>query len=81
MAITTAKRNADAASAGIDHGGAGRKTQDSRLQLRTIAGLLGSGQRAEHPDDVKNVNFKKAKCETLKQRTKDLFEELSEDVD
>ena len=72
---------ADAASAGIYHGGADGKTQYPRLQLLTIAGRLGGGQRAEHPDYIKNVNFKKAKRETTKQQTKRLFEDVSEDVD
>jgi hypothetical protein len=77
----TAKMKADAASAGIYHGGADGKTQYPRIQLLTIAGLLGGGQRAEHPDYVKNVNFKKAKRETTKQQTKRLFDDVSEDVD
>ncbi len=71
----TAKMKADAASAGIYHGGADGKTQYPRLQLLTIAGLIGGGQRAEHPDYIKNVNFKKAKKEVTKQRTKQLFDE------
>lgn len=70
----TAKMKADAASAGIYHGGADGKQQYPRIQLLTIAGLIGGGQRAEHPDYVKNVNFKKAKREATKQRTKGLFE-------
>lgn len=77
----TAKMKADAASAGIYHGGADGKTQYPRIQLLTIAGLLGGGQRAEHPDYVKNVNFKKAKRETTKQQTKRLFEDDSEATD
>lgn len=77
----TAKMKADAASAGIYHGGADGKTQYPRLQLLTIAGLLGGGQRAEHPDYIKNVNFKKAKRETPKQQTKRLFEDVAGEVD
>ena len=69
----TAKMKADAASAGIYHGGADGKTQYPRLQLLTIAGLLGNSQRAEHPDYIKNVNFKKARREVTKQKTKALF--------
>ena len=77
----TAKMKADAASAGIYHGGADGKTQYPRLQLLTIAGLLGGGQRAEHPDYIKNVNFKKAKRETVNQRTKRLFDEVPEETE
>jgi hypothetical protein len=34
-----------------------------RVQLLTIAGLLDSTQRAEHPDYELALNFKKAKAE------------------
>lgn len=76
----TARMKADAASAGIYHGGADGKTQYPRLQLLTIAGLLGGSQRAEHPDYVKNVNFKKAKRETSKPQTKRLFDDVSDET-
>ena len=69
----TAKMRADAASAGIFHGGPAGTTQYPRVQLLTIEGLLSGQQRAEHPDYVKNVNFKKAKRETKKQTNKELF--------
>ncbi len=71
----TAKMRADAASAGIFHGGPDGKTQYPRVQLLTIEGLLSGTQRAEHPDYVKNVNFKKAKRETKKQTNKELFDD------
>ena len=71
----TAKMRTDAASAGIFHGGPDGKTQYPRVQLLTIDGLLSGKQRAEHPDYVKNVNFKKAKRETKKQVNKELFDE------
>ncbi len=71
----TTKMRADAASAGIFHGGPDGKTQYPRVQLLTIEGLLSSKQRAEHPDYVKNVNFKKAKRETKKQVNKELFDD------
>ena len=77
----TAKMKADAASAGIYHGGADGQTQYPRIQLLTIEGLLSGVQRAEHPDYVKNVNFKKAKKEVVKQQTKDLFEEVAEETE
>ncbi len=71
----TAKMRADAASAGIYHGGADGKTPYPRVQLLTIEGLLSGEHRAEHPDYVKNVNFKKAKRETEKRSHKTLFDE------
>ena len=71
----TAKMRADAASAGIYHGGADGKTPYPRVQLLTIEGLLSGQHRAEHPDYVKNVNFKKAKRETNKPTHKTLFDE------
>jgi DNA modification methylase len=77
----TAKMKADAASAGIYHGGADGTKQYPRIQLLTIAGLLGGGQRAEHPDYVKNVNFKKAKKEVTKQRSKRLFDDAPEELE
>jgi adenine specific DNA methylase Mod len=77
----TAKMKADAASAGIYHGGKDGKQQYPRLQLLTIAGLLGGGQWAEHPDYVKNVNFKKAKREIAKQKHKQLFDDGPEEAE
>ncbi len=71
----TAKMRADAASAGIFHGGPDGQTQYPRVQLLTIEGLLSGQHRAEHPDYVKNVNFKKAKRETKKQTNKELFDD------
>ena len=72
----TDKMCADAASAGIFHGGPDGKTQFSRVQLLTIEGLLSGTQRAEHPDYIKNVNFKKANRETRKQVAKPLFDDV-----
>ena len=77
----TAKMKADAASAGIYHGGADGTKQYPRIQLLTITGLLGGGQRAEHPDYVKNVNFKKAKKEVTKQKNKRLFDDVPEELE
>ncbi len=71
----TAKMRADAASAGIFHGGPDGQTQYPRVQLLTIEGLLSGKQRVEHPDYVKNVNFKKAKREIKKQVNKELFDD------
>jgi len=64
---------ADAAAAGFFEAESG--TKYSRIQLLTIEGLLSGVQRAEHPDHIKNVSFKKAKKET-RSRKKDrtLFE-------
>ena len=52
---------ADAASAGFYESATGKKFP--RLQLLTIEGLLSGKQRAEHPDHVPDLNFKKAKAE------------------
>jgi hypothetical protein len=71
----TAKMKADAASAGIYHGGPDGKKQFAHVQLLTIAGLLDGTQRAEHPDYIPDVNFKKAKREQSKQKNKELFGE------
>lgn len=43
------------------------------MQL-TIAGLLAHTQRAEHPDHMLDLNFKKAKREVGKGGQKGLFE-------
>ncbi len=39
------------------------KLKVPRVQLLTVAGLLASTQRAEHPDYEQDLNFKKAKAE------------------
>ncbi len=67
----TPKMRADAASAGIYAGG---KKQFPRVQLLTIEGLLSGKERAEHPDYVPDVNFKKAKREPEEASEDDLFE-------
>ena len=51
----------DAASVGFYTSDAGNKY--ARVQLLTIDGLLSGQQRAEHPDSIPNVTFKKAKRE------------------
>jgi hypothetical protein len=43
-----------------------------RVQLLTIDGLLSGKQRAEHPDQQPDLNFKKAKAESNTQQ-KDLI--------
>ena len=60
LADPTPKMRAEAAAAGIYSGGADGKTKYPRLQLLTIEGLLSGTQRAQHPDFVRNVNFKRA---------------------
>ena len=52
---------ADAASAGFYESATGKKYP--RVQLLTIEGLLSGKQRAEHPDQQPDLNFKKAKQE------------------
>ena len=54
---------ADAASAGFYESASGKKYP--RVQLLTIEGLLSGTQRAEHPDHQPDLNFKKAKTETI----------------
>ena len=49
---------ADAAKAGFFTAESGKKYP--RVQLLTVEGLLSGKQRAEHPEHVKDVNFKKA---------------------
>ena len=61
----TAKMKADAASTGFYDWQSGKK-QSPRVQLLTIEGLLSGTQRAEHPDYVPDVNFKKARREKPK---------------
>jgi site-specific DNA-methyltransferase (adenine-specific) len=51
----------EASAAGLHRDEAGRSF--ARVQILTIEGLLNQTQRAEHPDYVKNANFKKAKRE------------------
>ena len=53
---------ADAAAAGFFTADSGK--QYPRVQLLTVEGLLSGKQRAEHPEHVKDVNFKKAQKET-----------------
>ncbi len=50
---------ADAASESFYESPNGKKFP--RVQLLTIEGLLEKKQRAEHPDYLPNLNFKKAK--------------------
>ncbi len=69
----TPKMKSDAASAGFYTASNGKKY--ACVQLLSIDGLLTGQQRAEHPDHVKNVNFKKAKREPKKQTQKELFDE------
>ncbi len=58
----------DAASAGLYTNPSGKKFP--RVQLLTIDGLLSGKQRAEHPDYLPDLNFKKAKTEaTGEQKT------------
>ncbi len=52
---------ADAASEGFYESPNGKKFP--RVQLLTIEGLLEKKQRAEHPDYLPDLNFKKAKQE------------------
>ena len=59
---------ADAATAGFYQDGAGRKFP--RVQLLTIEGLLAGKQRAEHPDYLPDMNFKKAKQEATGEQKK-----------
>ncbi len=54
---------ADAAAAGFYESSSGKKYP--RVQLLTIEGLLSGTMRAEHPDYVPDLNFKKAKRESL----------------
>src|SRR5258706_8296192 len=51
----------DAATAGFYESPNGKKYP--RVQLLTIDGLLRNKQRAEHPDYLPDLNFKKAKTE------------------
>ena len=52
----------DAATAGFYESPNGKKFP--RVQLLTIDGLISGNQRAEHPDYLPDINFKKAKTET-----------------
>ncbi len=62
----------DAASVGFYTSDVGK--QFARVQLFTIDGLLSGNQRAEHPEYIKNVNFKKAKREVRPKENKTLFD-------
>jgi hypothetical protein len=57
----------DAASAGLYTSG-NEKMKVSRLQLLTIDGLLSGKQRAQHPDYLPDMNFKKATKEANAQQ-------------
>ena len=50
---------ADAASAGFYESATGKKY--SRVQLLTIGGMLSGRQRAEHPDQQPDLNFKRVR--------------------
>lgn len=63
---------ADAASAGLYESPNGQKYP--RVQLLTIADLLSGKARAQHPDHMPDMNFKKAKREVKKGGQKGLFE-------
>ncbi len=58
----------DAATAGFYESPNGKKYP--RVQLLTIAGLLAGQQRAEHPDYLPDINFKKAKTEARGEQKK-----------
>jgi site-specific DNA-methyltransferase (adenine-specific) len=73
LAEPSPKMKAEAAAAGIYSGGPEGKQKFARLQLLTIEGLLSGNQRAEHPDYVPNVNFKKAVREKPTDRQKKLL--------
>jgi len=62
---------ADAASAGFYTGANGKDYP--RLQILDIEGLLSGKQRAEHPDHMPDLNFKKAKKEAGKKGQEKLF--------
>ena len=62
---------ADAASAGFYTGANGRDYP--RIQILDIPGLLNGTQRAEHPDQMPDLNFKKAKKEAGKKGQEKLF--------
>lgn len=61
----------DAASAGFYTSASGKNWP--RVQLLTIEGLLTHTQRAEHPDHMPDLNFKKAKREKGKKGQGELF--------
>lgn len=61
----------DAASEGFYTGANGKDYP--RLQILDIEGLLSGKQRANHPDQVPDLNFKKAKKETGKKGQEKLF--------
>ena len=64
---------ADAASAGFYTSAERSDAKIPRVQLLTIEGLLNGTQRAEHPNQIKDLNFKKAKKETGKKGQEKLF--------
>jgi len=57
----TKAMTAEAAAAGFYESATGKKYP--RLQILTIEGLLSGRERAEHPDQLPDLNFKKAKAE------------------
>lgn len=61
----------DAASEGFYTGANGKDYP--RIQILDIEGLLSGKQRAEHPDQMPDLNFKKAKKETGKKGQEKLF--------
>lgn len=62
---------ADAASAGFYTGANGKDY--ARVQILDVEGLLSGKQRAEHPDQVPDLNFKKAKKEAPRKGQEKLF--------
>lgn len=73
LAEPSSKMRAEAAAAGIYSGAPEGKMKFQRVQLLTIEGLLSGSQRAEHPDYVPNVNFKKAAKEKPTDKQKKLL--------
>ncbi len=57
----------DAASAGLYTSG-NEKMKVQRIQHLTIEGLLSGTQRAQHPDYLPDMNFKKASKEANAQQ-------------
>jgi len=62
---------AEAAKAGFYVSDTGKKYP--RIQILTIEDLMSGKKRLEHPDYVRDANFKKARREST-ERTKDLFD-------
>lgn len=68
----------EAASAGVYRSDSGKTY--ARLQILTIEDLMSGKARAEHPDHVPDVNFKKARQERRRDR-RSLFEGEAEAAD